>query len=181
MTTMQEPVVRTPDGRWRDRAACRGGDPERFFPSAVAGPDYETQVSVAAAVCAGCPVRAECLTWALDALPYGVAGGMTEQQRRDERSRRQGRRRLCRVPERPAGGTASEVAAAGRAAIRAGTTPRAVAREFGVSERTAARWTAQVRAARTTSTSTHAQRCGDEHRAPLAMAGTRPAEGHESR
>lgn len=178
MTITDEPVKCTPDGRWRARAACRGGDPERFFPSAAAGPEYEAQVAVALAVCAGCQVRPECLTWALDALPYGVAGAMTEQQRRDERARRQGRARRCRVPERPAGGTAGEVAAAGRAAIRAGTTPRAVAREFGVSERTAARWAAQVRAARPTSTSTNAHRRVDEG---LAMAGTRSAEGHEDR
>lgn len=171
MTITDEPVVGTPDGRWRDRAACRGGDPERFFPAAAAGPEYEAQVAVALAVCARCPVRPECLTWALDALPYGVAGAMTEQQRRDERARRHGRRRTCRAPERPVGGTAGEVAAAGRAAIRAGRTPGAVARDFGVSERTAARWVAQVRAARTTSNYTHAH----------AMAGTQTAEGHESR
>lgn len=133
------------------------------------------------AVCAGCQVQPECLTWALDALPYGVAGAMTEQQRRDERARRQSRRLTCRVPERPVGGTAGEVAAAGRAAIRAGTTPRAVAREFGVSEPTAARWAAQVRVARTASTCTDAQGSGAERRAPLAMSGTQSAEGHEGR
>lgn len=179
MTITDEPMVSTPDGRWRDRAACRGGDPERFFPAAAAGPEYEAQVAVALAVCAGCQVRPECLTWALGALPYGVAGAMTEQQRRDERARRQRRRPKCRAPERPAGGTAGEVAAAGRAAIREGTTPHAVARDFGVSERTAARWAAQVRAARTTST--HAQGSGAERRPPLAMAGTQPAEGREGR
>ncbi len=177
MTIMDERAVCTAEGRWRDRAACRGGDPERFFPAATAGPEYEAQVAVALAVCAGCPVRPECLTWAL-ALPYGLAGGMTEEQRRDERARRHGRRRTCRAPERPAGGTAGEVAAAGRAAIRAGATPRAVAREFGVSERTAARWAAQVRSTRT---STGAQRSGAERRAPLAMSGTQSVEGHEGR
>lgn len=171
MTITDVPVDCTPDGRWRDLAACRGGDPERFFPSAAAGPEYEAQVAVAMAVCAGCRVQPECLTWALHALPYGVAGAMTEQQRRDERARRQGRARRCRAPERPVGGTAGEVAAAGRAAIRAGTTPDAVAREFGVSERTAARWAAQVRVARTASNNTHAH----------AMAGTQSAEGIESR
>lgn len=141
MTTHE--LVVTPDRMWRDRAACRGGgDPERFFPTAEAGPDYEAQVAVAKAVCAGCPVRAECLEWAAE-LPYGIAGGMTEDERRQHRAGRRGRR-VCRALSRPVGATSAEVAAAGRDAIRAGWSSRDVARAFEVTERTAERWAAKA-------------------------------------
>lgn len=73
---------------FRHRAACRSVDPEVFFPAAAAGAEFEAQVSVAKAVCAGCPVRQACLSWALSALPEGIAGGMTEDERRTERARR---------------------------------------------------------------------------------------------
>jgi hypothetical protein len=64
-------------------AACRGVDPELFFPVAEPGtPVYRRQVLQAKAVCAGCPVRAECLEFALAKLPYGIAGGLTEVERR---------------------------------------------------------------------------------------------------
>ncbi len=56
---------------WRTRAACRSVDPDVFFPTAEAGPVYDAQVAVAKAVCAGCPVRAECLAEALVRIPYG--------------------------------------------------------------------------------------------------------------
>ncbi|WP_374213165.1 WhiB family transcriptional regulator [Streptomyces sp. G1] len=47
-------------------------------------------------ICNGCPVKAECLDWALTAgEPYGVWGGMTAHDRRKLR-RRQG----APVPER---------------------------------------------------------------------------------
>lgn len=45
-----------------------------------------------------------------------------------------------------AGANRWEVGAAGRAALRAGRAVRAVAREFGVTERTAQRWAQRVRA-----------------------------------
>ena len=71
---------------WRARAACRPGsgiDPEIFFPLTQSGPDGPptTQEAAALAVCARCPVVAECLAFALTALPHGVAGGMTARQR----------------------------------------------------------------------------------------------------
>jgi hypothetical protein len=72
---------------FRHRAACCWVDPEVFFPAATAGEEFEAQVSIAKAVCAGCPVRQACLSWALSALPDGIAGGMTEHERRTERAR----------------------------------------------------------------------------------------------
>jgi len=98
-STQREPVeghVRPEE--FRHRAACRSVDPEVFFPTAVAGPELEVQVSVAKTVCAGCPVRSECLAWALSALPDGIAGGMTEHERREERARRRGAGHRSQAP-----------------------------------------------------------------------------------
>jgi WhiB family redox-sensing transcriptional regulator len=68
---------------WRHRAACRDEDPELFFPISDVGPGAR-QTAQAKAVCARCPVREECLRYALDnGLDYGIFGGLTERERRD--------------------------------------------------------------------------------------------------
>lgn len=72
---------------WRVRAACRDVDPELFFPIGDCGPELE-QVAAAKAVCARCPVVAECLPFALVALSEGVAGGLTGEERRQLRRQR---------------------------------------------------------------------------------------------
>jgi hypothetical protein len=163
---------------FRHRAACRGVDPELFFPTAESGPIYDAQVSAAKAVCAGCPVRAQCLAWALTALPYGVAGGLTEHERHQARTRRS-RRRTTRTGCRPAGATRSEVAAAGRAAIAAGANPQQLAREFGVSERTTQRWAHDTAGAgRGAPAATGLPSGSPSSTNPLA--GTRTVEGHRS-
>ena len=62
---------------WRQQAACRGLDPETFYP--VSDEDAE----VAKAVCAGCAVRQTCLEHALGSRERdGVWGGATEKERR---------------------------------------------------------------------------------------------------
>ena len=122
---------------WRHRAVCRDVDPEQFFPAAEAGPAHDAQVAVAKAICVGCPVRAECLEFALTALSDGIAAGLTPDERRRLRSRWTGG---------PTDGSGRGMAAAGRAAIRSGRPAPEVAREFGVAPRTAQRWAAQVRA-----------------------------------
>ncbi|SFI97834.1 WhiB family transcriptional regulator, redox-sensing transcriptional regulator [Amycolatopsis sacchari] len=69
-------------GNWQERAACRGEDPELFFPVSEMGPGAR-QVAQAKAVCARCPVRAECLQYALDTgLDHGIFGGTTDAERR---------------------------------------------------------------------------------------------------
>ncbi|SFA94662.1 transcription factor WhiB [Amycolatopsis marina] len=68
---------------WQSRAACRDEDPELFFPVSDMGPGAR-QAEQARAVCARCPVRAECLGYALDnGLDHGVFGGTTERERRE--------------------------------------------------------------------------------------------------
>jgi WhiB family transcriptional regulator, redox-sensing transcriptional regulator len=77
---------------WRQRAACRDEDPELFFPVSEMGPGAR-QVARAKAVCARCPVRSECLEYALDnALDHGIFGGTTETERRTLRRARTVRR-----------------------------------------------------------------------------------------
>ncbi|GAA5152606.1 MULTISPECIES: WhiB family transcriptional regulator [Amycolatopsis] len=69
-------------GNWQERAACRDEDPELFFPVSEMGPGAR-QVAQAKAVCARCPVRAECLQYALDTgLDHGIFGGTTDAERR---------------------------------------------------------------------------------------------------
>lgn len=67
---------------WEELAACREVGPETFFPVAEDGPMLEAEVQAAKSVCAGCPVRTQCLEYALGALAYGIAGGMTPEERR---------------------------------------------------------------------------------------------------
>lgn len=77
-----ESAAEPASGGWRRVAACRDVDPEWFFPASEKGPDHDEQVERAKHVCAGCPVRAECLVEALARIPYGIAGGLTEEERR---------------------------------------------------------------------------------------------------
>ena len=90
MTTTKRTLTLITSGRdWRSRAACLGTDPELFFPVAETGPLYDAQVAAAKHVCARCPVATECLAEAMARIPYGIAGGLTEDERRTvTRSRR---------------------------------------------------------------------------------------------
>lgn len=77
---------------WRAGALCAQTDPEVFFP------DEGGSAREARAVCARCPVTAECLQWALEHDErFGIWGGATGRERmelrrlhvrRDERGRR---------------------------------------------------------------------------------------------
>ena len=68
-------------GYWRSAAACRSADPELFFPISDSGKSLE-QVAEAKAICAGCPVRRECLAFALrTGQVYGIWGGTTTHER----------------------------------------------------------------------------------------------------
>lgn len=69
---------------WRHEAACQGMGSDLFFPVAMPGtPMYDREVAEAKSVCADCPVRSDCLAWALDSgQDYGVWGGVDEVERR---------------------------------------------------------------------------------------------------
>ena len=69
---------------WTEQAACRepGIDPELFFPVGESGPAIR-QVAAAKAICARCPVAADCRAWALrTGEPAGIWGGTTPEERR---------------------------------------------------------------------------------------------------
>lgn len=67
---------------WRDEAACRDIDPDVFHPDAT-GAEGRRQVADARAICDACPVRLDCLAYALAAREeLGVWGGTTDRQRR---------------------------------------------------------------------------------------------------
>jgi WhiB family redox-sensing transcriptional regulator len=62
---------------WRQRAACRGADPDIFYPVS------DEEAEDAKAICALCPVQRACLEWALNNRESdGVWGGATERERR---------------------------------------------------------------------------------------------------
>jgi WhiB family transcriptional regulator, redox-sensing transcriptional regulator len=62
-------------------AACSSCDPDLFFPVGSSGAAIR-QTEEAKAVCAGCPVRAECLQWAVETDQlHGVWGGLDEVER----------------------------------------------------------------------------------------------------
>ena len=70
------------DTPWEELAACRGTDPELFFPVSTTGPSA-VQIRQAKAICAGCPVRQPCLDYALaTGQQFGIWGGLDETERR---------------------------------------------------------------------------------------------------
>lgn len=81
-------AVRARDASWRNRAACRGGNTDMFFP-----PANSTAAAFAAAkaICSTCPVTEECRKeW--ESMPsamrrYGVWFGTTDRDRRGGKPR----------------------------------------------------------------------------------------------
>ncbi|GAA2838174.1 WhiB family transcriptional regulator [Kitasatospora sp. CM 4170] len=74
--------------RWEDRALCRGGDIEAFFPRGDVGTAARAVYREAVSVCSKCPVAEACLRFALQAegatpakSRSGVFGGCTPQER----------------------------------------------------------------------------------------------------
>lgn len=70
----------TVDETWKLHAACKDEDPELFFPE-HRGP-YNRAVRKAQQICGHCPVRTDCLHYALvtDTL-HGIWGGVTAYDR----------------------------------------------------------------------------------------------------
>ncbi|MFD3732275.1 WhiB family transcriptional regulator [Streptomyces sp. NPDC058632] len=94
---------------WQLLAACRGVDSSLFFhPEGERGAARSAREHSAKEVCMRCPVRAECAAHALAVRePYGVWGGLTE----DEREELMGRARHRLVPASPAPATSNAPAA----------------------------------------------------------------------
>lgn len=69
--------------RWQSLAACRSDGPGPYFPESA--PWTITK-------CASCPVRVDCLEYALDNnIAHGTWGGVSERGRRRMRKARRGK------------------------------------------------------------------------------------------
>ena len=68
---------------WRQKAACRGLDPEIFYPTS------DDAADTAKSVCNACAVRTPCLEYALShGEKFGIWGGLSERERRRVRRQR---------------------------------------------------------------------------------------------
>lgn len=75
-------------GHWVDDAACRGCDPDVFYPPERDG--YRGRIrqpapadaDLAKLICRECPVQVQCLRYAVDhGEPHGIWGGLTPKER----------------------------------------------------------------------------------------------------
>jgi WhiB family redox-sensing transcriptional regulator len=106
---------------WRERAACRGARIEVFFPG------RGEMAGAARQICAQCPVRQQCLEFAVsNRIAYGIWGGLTGPDRRALQSD------WLRAARR-------DRDEAILAADAAGLTAEAIARAFGLSRMTVTR------------------------------------------
>ena len=82
-------VIQPPDiddSLWKDKASCTGIDTELFFPDQ--GHPIEPLIIK---MCKACPVREECIDYALKYSMQGVWGGMGQRARERYRGRRKAR------------------------------------------------------------------------------------------
>lgn len=67
------------DKHWRLYSACTDADPELFF---IERGSPRQMIDDARAVCAACPVKAQCLAWAIqEGARDGIWGGLTPRER----------------------------------------------------------------------------------------------------
>jgi WhiB family redox-sensing transcriptional regulator len=88
-----------PEWSWQTQAACRGESLVLFFgPQGERQPERDVRERKAKAICAQCPVRRECLTYALSVPEKnGLWGGLNEDERASERRRRMRRAGTARL------------------------------------------------------------------------------------
>lgn len=90
----------TATAAWRDFAACYGKNTDIFFPTGEAGRGggiSDHDIAKAKAICARCPVGDSCLQYALTKPERdGIWGGMTAEERREERRRWSRRKHTAR-------------------------------------------------------------------------------------
>lgn len=105
------------DFSWRDDAACRNTDPDLFFPVGSAGEAAE-EARAAIAMCRRCPVRENCLEFAMVTNQRdGIWGAASEEDRRRMRSAWVAARRL----RESAGGPPARAGVATRPGLRSPT------------------------------------------------------------
>ena len=71
---------------WRTEAACQAHHADMWFPDPKSRRLHERTLDLARLVCAGCPVRAQCLA-ACIGEEFGIWAGTSEQERRAMRRR----------------------------------------------------------------------------------------------
>lgn len=72
---------------WKDRAACAGANVDKFFPTK----GQSGHIAAVKKICAGCPVREDCLAYDEKTGPQpGIWGGLTEGERRKLRKQQRG-------------------------------------------------------------------------------------------
>jgi WhiB family redox-sensing transcriptional regulator len=78
---------------WRAAGACVSADPDLFFPVSTSGRAV-AQVDKALRICASCPVKRQCLDFALESVEAeGIWGGTTPDERIRARRQEATRRR----------------------------------------------------------------------------------------
>jgi len=83
-----------PRHEWRDDSACAGADSDVFFPPS----EDEAAAMPAKKICAVCPVKEQCLEYALTTnQTEGVWGGMSSGDRRRLRRRLRDRARRAKA------------------------------------------------------------------------------------
>ncbi|MGH8903362.1 MAG: WhiB family transcriptional regulator [Egibacteraceae bacterium] len=83
---------------WRNAAACRDLDTALAFPAGVTGAALG-QAERAKAICVDCLIPGRCLEWSLATGQHdGVWGGLTEDERRQLRRRRQRAQQARKAP-----------------------------------------------------------------------------------
>jgi WhiB family redox-sensing transcriptional regulator len=73
------------DRSWQPLALCRGNHSHLFFPPSTTErkDERERREVRAKSICGVCPVKAQCLDYAMTIRePYGIWGGLTEAERR---------------------------------------------------------------------------------------------------
>lgn len=90
--TVDRSVSWRPRSEWELESACRDEDPDLFFPvdyqpatpidALVVEDEPAHPIPAAKAICDRCPVRADCLAFALiERIPWGTFGGMSAYER----------------------------------------------------------------------------------------------------
>lgn len=94
------PFELIPLAEWMERGACVGMDTNKFYPPSETD-TRSAYVTEAKAICKPCPVRTECLNWALRYEEQGLWGGTTQTER--ERMKNPERKRISQrsINKRP--------------------------------------------------------------------------------
>jgi WhiB family transcriptional regulator, redox-sensing transcriptional regulator len=89
---------------WQLRGLCRGKDSSLFFhPEGERGAARSSRETAAKEICMNCPVQIPCANHALKVRePYGVWGGMTEEEREEHHARQKALARAQAAREKAA-------------------------------------------------------------------------------